>query len=66
VEAAEHRKFIDLVDVNRMQLEQAGVPESNFDISGLCTFCGTENFHSWRRDREASGRMVAVIGIQHR
>jgi YfiH family protein len=54
---------IDLAEANRRQLIAAGVRPENIDVSGLCTRCGAEEFHSFRRDREASGRMVAAIGI---
>lgn len=54
---------IDLVAVNRAQLLEAGVPADKIAASDLCTFCIESHFHSWRRDREASGRMVAAIGI---
>lgn len=53
---------IDLTEANRRQLIATGVRPDHIDISGLCTKCGDE-FHSFRRDREASGRMVAAIGI---
>jgi polyphenol oxidase len=55
---------VDLVEVNRRQLVEAGVSSGNIDISGLCTVCDPAEFHSWRRDREASGRMVSAIGIR--
>jgi YfiH family protein len=55
---------LDLVEVNRRQLTQAGVNSANIDICGLCTSCTPDEFHSWRRDRERFGRMVAAIGIR--
>jgi polyphenol oxidase len=58
------RTRIDLVEANRRHLLAAGLAEQNVDISGLCTACDAERFHSFRRDKEASGRMVAAIGIQ--
>jgi polyphenol oxidase len=57
------RSRIDLVEANRRHLLAAGLPEANIDIAGLCTACDAERFHSFRRDKEASGRMVAAIGI---
>jgi YfiH family protein len=56
------RTRIDLVGANRRQLLSAGLLEGNVDISGLCTACDAERFHSFRRDKDASGRMVAAIG----
>ena len=57
------RRRIDLVKENRRQLLAAGLVKANLDISGLCTACDGERFHSFRRDKEASGRMVAAIGV---
>jgi YfiH family protein len=59
---AAERTRIDLVEANRQQLLSAGLLRTNIDISELCTACDAEQFHSFRRDKEASGRMVAAIG----
>lgn len=56
-------RMIDLPEVNRRQLLQAGLRPENIDAGGLCTKCGVEEFHSWRRDREASGRLVSGLEI---
>lgn len=54
---------IDLREANRRQLLAAGLLPENIDCGDLCTKCGPEEFHSWRRDREASGRMVSGLEI---
>jgi YfiH family protein len=54
---------IDLAEANRRQLISARVPDEAIELSNLCTRCG-EEFHSWRRDAQASGRMVSAIGIR--
>ena len=56
----EGRTRLDLAAENRRQLEEAGVPR--IYLAGLCTMCGPE-FHSYRRDRDAAGRMHAFAGI---
>jgi YfiH family protein len=56
-------RHIDLAEANRRQLAAAGLRNEAIEVGGLCTKCGAE-FHSWRRDAEASGRMVAAIGIR--
>jgi YfiH family protein len=53
---------IDLVEANRRQLIEAGIPASRIYAANLCTQCGAEDFHSYRRDREESGRMLSFIG----
>jgi polyphenol oxidase len=57
------RAKIDLVETIRRQLGRNGVTPGQFFASGLCTVCHGDLFHSYRRDREAAGRMVSVIGI---
>lgn len=57
-------RHVDLAEANRRQLVQAGVRPEHIDVSGLCTKCTPGEFESYRRDREASGRMVAAIGIR--
>ena len=63
IDDADSRTHIDLVAVNVFQLEGVGIPGRQIDTSGLCTVCDPEQFESYRRDREKSGRMVAAIGI---
>jgi YfiH family protein len=54
---------LDLAGVNRLQLLQAGVPAENVFTGAPCTFC-TDTLHSYRRDKDASGRMMSAIGIR--
>ncbi len=70
-EVAQHfgeqgRAHIDLVDTNRRQLLAAGLSPARIYIAGLCTKCLAEQFHSYRRDREAAGRMYSFIGLARR
>lgn len=59
------RKFtIDLPQVNLQFLIDLGFKKSNIQISNLCTFELKNLFHSYRRDKEKSGRMLGVIGIK--
>lgn len=61
--SARRSRYVDLGEANRTQLQAAGVPAANIDVCGLCTRCDEGEFHSWRRDRDLSGRMVAAISI---
>ncbi len=56
------RTRVDLAEANRRQLVAAGVPEAQIEISGLCTVCRADDFHSYRRDKDKAGRMLSVIG----
>ncbi len=53
---------IDLIEANRQQALSGGVPENRITVAGRCSRCEAELFHSFRRDREKAGRMVAAIG----
>jgi hypothetical protein len=58
------RAHIDLAASNRAQLIQAGVTPGRVYASNLCTMCRADEFHSFRRDREAAGRMHSFAGIR--
>ena len=55
---------IDLKKENKLQLLEAGVLEENIEISPHCTYKEDLIFHSYRRDRDKSGRMFGVIGMK--
>jgi YfiH family protein len=54
---------LNLAEENRKQLVSAGLAESHIDRMGLCTRCDSEQFHSYRRDKDEAGRMISFIGI---
>lgn len=54
---------VDLRTANRRLLAEAGVPGSQIAVSGECTICSADLFHSYRRDGNRSGRMMAVIAL---
>ncbi|MCI0708010.1 MAG: peptidoglycan editing factor PgeF [Ignavibacteriae bacterium] len=55
--------LLDLKKENKLQLQHAGIPEERIEISAYCTICTPNLFHSYRRDKERSGRMMALVGI---
>lgn len=56
------RTNIDLVETNLRQALSFGIPANRIAVIGRCTRCEPTLFHSFRRDKEQSGRMVAAIG----
>ena len=54
---------IDLKKENFLQLVETGVLEKNIEVSPNCTYKESEIFHSYRRDRDRSGRMFGAIGM---
>ena len=58
--------FLDLVEANRMQLQEAGVPPRNIDATASCTACHPDMFFSFRAEKGVTGRMMCVAGIRLR
>jgi YfiH family protein len=58
------RVQLDLRAANRWQLVDAGVPESQIDVSDLCTACRHNLLFSYRREGSKAGRLMAAIGIR--
>ena len=56
--------FLDLVEANRRQLINAGVPPKNISASPLCTACRSDLLFSYRAEKGVTGRMMAVAGIR--
>jgi YfiH family protein len=56
--------YIDLKQHIFDQLIALGINNSQIEAYPNCTFNGKEYLHSYRRDREKSGRMFSVIGMR--
>jgi len=55
----------DLQETNRQLLTAAGVKAAHISTCELCTACHTDIFYSHRRENGKTGRMGALIGIEH-
>lgn len=58
------RTYLDLAQVNKKQLIDSGVRKKNIFDSGACTYCESQDFFSFRREKDASGRMISVIMLK--
>ena len=58
--------FLDLVEANRRQLIDSGVPAKNIDASSPCTACHTDLLFSHRAEKGITGRLMAVVGVRPR
>lgn len=58
------RAHIDLSEANRRQFLEAGLAADQIYSANLCTMCMSDEFHSFRRDRQAAGRMFSFAGIR--
>ncbi len=56
--------FLDLVEANRRQLLDAGVPMTSITASAPCTVCHPELLFSFRADKGVTGRQMGVVGIR--
>jgi YfiH family protein len=58
----EGKFLLDLAAALHYQAEETGIrPDRVFDL-GLCTRCNPDEFFSYRREGERSGRMMGLIG----
>ena len=56
--------FLDLVEGNRRQLIEAGVPAKHIEASPLCTSCRTDLLFSHRAEKGITGRLMSVVGMR--
>jgi len=56
--------FLDLVEANRRQLMDAGLPSKNIEAVQVCTACRPDLLFSHRVEKGVTGRMMAVVGIK--
>ena len=57
------RAKVDLAETISRQLRRNDGTVGQIATANLCTMCGSELFHSYRRDREQAGRMVTTIRV---
>ncbi len=56
--------YFDLWSANRVQLLELGCEPAGISLAAHCTMCRNEDYPSWRVEKEAAGRMAAIIGIR--
>lgn len=57
------RWLLNLWEANRQQLVQAGVPDSQIEIAGICSM-SDERFWSHRRDGSETGRFAVLLALR--
>jgi YfiH family protein len=58
------KEVLDLTAITVDQLTAAGVAASKIAEAGMCTMDRTDLFYSFRKEREAAGRLLSWIGIR--
>ena len=56
------KTYLDLRQLNRGVLSEAGIPATNIFQVGPCTACSPNDFFSYRRERSETGRQISFIG----
>lgn len=56
--------MLDLVKANCRQIQEAGIPKDNMEVSGYCTACNQEMFFSHRGSGGITGRQVNFMMIR--
>lgn len=65
ISGKENGKYmLNLQELNRKLLVQAGIMSSHIEVTQLCTSCRSDEFFSHRKEGGSTGRMVAWIGLR--
>jgi polyphenol oxidase len=62
IEKSAATPHLDLRRLNRAILAEAGLPAERIFAAGPCTSCAVDEFFSYRRERNDTGRQMSVIG----
>ena len=63
IKEGKQKYYIDTVKINQELLKQTGLKEENIIDSKICTKCNASQFHSYRAEKENSGRNAAMISL---
>lgn len=63
IKEGKQKYFIDTNLINRKMLEEMGLKTENIIESNICTVCNSTQLHSYRVDKENSGRNTAILGL---
>ena len=58
-----NKYYIDTAKINKQILLKCGLKEENIIDSNICTVCNSDICHSFRAEKEFSGRAVAIIKL---
>ena len=58
--------YIDTININKKELLDLGLKEENIILSNICTMCKSDKYHSYRTDKDKSGRNLTLIAMKKR
>lgn len=64
VKENKQKYYIDTVDINKLLMKEAGLVDENIIDSGICTVCNSDKIHSYRIDKEKSGRNTSIMFLK--
>jgi YfiH family protein len=56
--------FLDLAAINREQLNLCGIKPGNITDCSTCTFCRNQEYFSFRKEGDSSGRIMSVMMLK--
>ena len=59
-----NKYYVDTVKINKQILLNIGLKEENIIDSNICTVCNSDICHSFRAEKEISGRAVTIIYLK--
>ena len=59
-----NKYYIDTSTINKQTLLNAGLKEENIIDSNICTVCNSDICHSFRAEKDLSGRAVTIIYLK--
>lgn len=59
-----NKYYIDTVLINRIILNREGLKNDNIIESKICTKCNSNKLHSYREEKEKSGRNTGIISLK--
>lgn len=59
-----NKYYIDTAEINKQILLNIGLKEENITDSNICTVCNSDVCHSYRTEKELSGRAVTIIYLK--
>lgn len=62
IKEGKQKYYIDTVLINKILLEEAGIPHKNIIDSGICSVCSSDKVHSKRAEGDYFGLGAAFIG----
>ena len=61
---AKNKYYIDTFKINKQTLLKIGLKEENIIDSNMCTVCNSDLCHSYRVEKELSGRAITIMYLK--